>query len=462
MKHFRGLVLSLLVIVTVTAFSLVSPAKIGGVQLGRANLWQNFMEYDDEALSDVFEADFADLYSKIASDGQESADTSAVTTFFWDADSLSTGGVYRIAFLGDSFIEGDILTGDLREILQTEFGGGGVGFVPCELPFAIYRRTAKATGSGWGKYGIMKYKSVPENLQDSFLVSGYMDSGSAGAEMIWRRGEGYARVDSSDVCRIFFRSPRGCSLEVSLGDGRSRTFDVGGASGLRQIVAGTSSGTVSMKILSGSAVCYGASFETSSGVHVDNFSVRSNNGYAIFRSNVSLNRQFSGMVGYDAVVLQYGLNIMRPDKSNYAGYQKQLEDMIRYAEASFPGSRIVVMGVSDRGLVRDGDTTFTSINSAPALSRHQKAAAENRGALFWDTCSVMERLGGLGTFVGNGWIASDQVHFKFSGGKVLAAEMAGFWEELIAGKIRESRRQILLERVDADSSLVGTAERCSE
>ena len=34
----------------------------------------------------------------------------------------------RIAFLGDSFVEGDILTADLREQLQTAFGerpGGG-------------------------------------------------------------------------------------------------------------------------------------------------------------------------------------------------------------------------------------------------------------------------------------------------------------------------------------------------
>ena len=36
----------------------------------------------------------------------------------------------RVAFMGDSFVEGDILTADLRELLQDTFSGGGVGFVP--------------------------------------------------------------------------------------------------------------------------------------------------------------------------------------------------------------------------------------------------------------------------------------------------------------------------------------------
>ena len=36
----------------------------------------------------------------------------------------------RIAFLGDSFIEGDILTADFRAMLQKQSGGCGVGFVP--------------------------------------------------------------------------------------------------------------------------------------------------------------------------------------------------------------------------------------------------------------------------------------------------------------------------------------------
>lgn len=454
MKHCRGFALTGLVIIAMMAFSLVSPVSIGGARLVRANLWPEIFEYDDEDFSDEFAPDFESLYSQVNSSAEQ---LPVETSFFWNADSSSVASGYRIAFLGDSFIEGDILTADLRESLQMEFGGRGVGFVPCELPFGVYRQTAKVHGSGWQKYGVLKYKSVPESLQDSFIASGYMDSGKKGSEMVWERGHAFAHLDSTDVFRVFFRSPGGCSLELSLSDGTARTFEVSASPMLRQIVVGTSSETARMNVISGSLVCYGASFESGGGVHVDNFSVRSNNGNAIFRTNASLNRQFSEMMGYDAVVLQYGLNIMLPDKNNYAKYQKQLEDIIQYAKASFPECDIVVMGVSDRGVKRDGDTTYTSINSAPALTRHQKAAADNQGVLFWNTLEVMDALGGLETFAAKGWVASDMVHFKFSGGKALAGEMTGFWEELIARKIRESRKNDVLEPMEADSSMFGVA-----
>ena len=452
---FRAFVLTALVAVAVTAFSFVSPAKIGDVQLGRLNLYPELLEYDDDNISDSeFAPDFESLYSQVAETPVD--DASVEQTFLWNADSSAVSGEgYRIAFLGDSFIEGDILTADLRERLQSTFGGAGVGFVPCELPFAVYRHTAKVRGNGWQKYGILKYKSVPESLQSDFMASGYMANGGKGASMRWEKGT--TPQDSTDICRVFFLSESGCTLELALEDGNSRIFKVKGAPSMRQIVVGTGSETLSLSVLSGSLVCYGASFESSRGVHVDNFSVRSNNGGAIFRSNASLNRQFSQMMGYDAVVLQYGLNIMLPDKNNYAKYQKQLEDMIRYAKASFPDCEVVVMGVSDRGIKRE-DSTFTSINSAPALSRHQKAAADKESVLFWDTYGAMQSLGGLDVFAEKGWVASDRVHFTFSGGKALSGKMFPFWKERVAEHIRRSRHEAEIEPVPSDSVMAAHAE----
>ena len=54
---------------------------------------------------------------------------------------------------------------------------------------------------------------------------------------------------------------------------------------------------------------YGAVFEAD-GVVVDNYSVRSNNGQAMFWTNPSVNAQMNDLLGYDLVILQYGLNIM--------------------------------------------------------------------------------------------------------------------------------------------------------
>lgn len=49
--------------------------------------------------------------------------------FFYEAlDEVKERPVH-IAYFGDSFIEADILTGDLRDMLQERYGGCGVGFV---------------------------------------------------------------------------------------------------------------------------------------------------------------------------------------------------------------------------------------------------------------------------------------------------------------------------------------------
>ena len=51
-------------------------------------------------------------------------------------------GKIRIAYFGDSMIEGDLLTQTLRKLLQKEFGGYGVGFLPIHSKVAGFRQTA--------------------------------------------------------------------------------------------------------------------------------------------------------------------------------------------------------------------------------------------------------------------------------------------------------------------------------
>ena len=53
----------------------------------------------------------------------------------------------RIAYFGDSMIEGDLITEDLRKQLQDIFGGSGVGFVPVTSVVAGFRITVTHTFS---------------------------------------------------------------------------------------------------------------------------------------------------------------------------------------------------------------------------------------------------------------------------------------------------------------------------
>ena len=55
--------------------------------------------------------------------------------------AISEGRLARVAVVGDSYIEGDIFTQDLRELFQDAYGGEGVGYVNMHSDFPGFRRS---------------------------------------------------------------------------------------------------------------------------------------------------------------------------------------------------------------------------------------------------------------------------------------------------------------------------------
>ena len=354
----------------------------------------------------------------------EDFDTLEYTNFDRFIDKLANGEDVRIAFMGDSFIEGDILTSDLRAALQEKFGGRGVGFVACDIPFATVRKSVKRTSSGWTAYSVMKTKSMPESAKDMFFVSGYLASGKAGATTVWRSTNDSPTLDSCTRARVLLYSRDSSRVTIELNDSLSRSFDIEAADCLREIYVEAPVSSVRIKVDRGNILCYGASLEGDGGVVVDNFSVRSNNGHAIFGTNAKINRQADDMLHYDLVVLQYGLNIMQKGQRGYSRYRDQLRDMIAYAERCFPNAAILVMGVSDRWVKSEETSKYEPIGSVDALTSYQRAAADSCGVAFWNTSKAMAQLGGMPKFVANGWAAKDYTHINFNGGKRIANELA--------------------------------------
>ena len=330
----------------------------------------------------------------------------------------------RVAFMGDSFVEGDILTADLRELLQDSFHGGGVGFVPVASPFTGFRQTIKTTSKGWTPYNIMQRKSAPAPYAEDFFVSGWVAKASEGASTRWDMTTKRRHLEEVERARLLFICRQKAEIGLKLNDGEERVFFFEGDEVVRQIVVEQEQiRSLEMKVLSGadSFTGIGAEFDSKSGVAVDNFSIRSNNGQAMFWSNASVNSQINTMRPYDLVILQYGLNIMQADRHNYSLYGEQVEKMISYVESCFPGAAVLVMGVSDRS--QKGEDGIKPMESAKSLTQSQREAAEHKGVAFWDTYSAMQRMGGMTEFVANGWAGKDYTHINYAGGARIAREL---------------------------------------
>lgn len=344
---------------------------------------------------------------------------------------LLTGKPVRIAFMGDSFVEGDILTADLRELLQDTYSGSGAGFAPMASPFTSYRQTIKTTSKGWTPYNIMQRKSTPEPLSNDYFVSGWVAKGSDGASTRWDMTTRRRHLDRCQRARLLFIARQDAEISVKINQGEERHFSFVGDDVVRQIVVENDSITsLEMKILSGGEgmTGYGAEFESIRGVTLDNLSIRSNNGQAMFWTNPAVNAQINTMRGYDMVILQYGLNIMQADRSNYSLYAEQIEKMIHYVRSCFPEAAVLVMGVSDRS--QRNEQGIEPMKVAIDLSSWQRQAAEQCGASFWNTYEAMQTLGGMKEFVANGWAGKDYTHINYAGGRRIATSL---YHAMLAG-----------------------------
>ena len=381
----RGWIAALALIAVLGAVSFIPPQSLGGVKLRRANILSDILSFEDAAAEaaepalfdeDDFHVDMAQVARRIEAERIE-ADTAprpVQTIFEWllrqdssgrravvpdtvrlnpalvaieqfaPADSGRLRAFYdtllyarrpvRIAVLGDSFIEGDILTADLREKLQQAYGGGGAGFAPMASPLTAFRRTIKTQSKGWTAYNIMQRKAAPQNLRGHFFVSGWVCQPSEGASTRWENTDYRQRLDSCTAARVFFISPGDSRIELTLNDSLRREFEVEGAAAVRQVtVTAPHIRSLAFKVNSGTEgfIGYGAVFEAD-GVVVDNYSVRSNNGQAMFWTNPSVNAQINAHAGYDLVILQYGLNIMQTGVHNYTNYARQIEKMVVYVQ----------------------------------------------------------------------------------------------------------------------------------
>ncbi|HIW65877.1 MAG TPA: hypothetical protein H9879_06590 [Candidatus Alistipes intestinipullorum] len=462
-------------IAVLVGVSFIPPQEVLGLKLRRANILSDLLAFDDTALTEESAAEpqlfdeeefHIDLEAVVEQIEADTLPREVPTCYEWmlPADTLpcraavpdstrriasalvpiedySDSGLVaafcdtlltarrpvRIAFLGDSFVEGDILTADLREALQRSYGnrpGGGAGFAPMASPLTGFRRTIKTQAKGWTAYNIMQRKSAPEHLRNNFYVSGWVCQPAAGASTRWENADYRSQLDSCTTARVLFLSPQTSDIEVTLNDTLHHRFAVEGDAAVRQVVVSAPHvHSLTFKVLSGTEgfIGYGAIFE-GRGVVVDNYSVRSNNGQAMFWTNPSVNAQIHAMLGYDLVILQYGLNIMQAGVKNYTAYSAQIEKMVAYVRRCFPGAAVLVLGVSDRSVKTDQG--FEPMDAIPHMLDYQRRAAQRTGAAFWPICDAMRIQGGMAEFVKRGWAGKDFTHINYAGGQRVAWALA--------------------------------------
>lgn len=357
-------------------------------------------------------------------------DQTGLDHFFASIDSIRQGHSVRVAWYGDSFVEGDILLGDLRDTLQTRWGGQGVGFVPITSEVAQFKRTVKHIFHGWTTYSIVKKSEI----HPIYGVNGFAYQPDPEAKIHYEGANYFHHTAAWTEFRFFYSARQNLSFVWQQQDGAPQNEVLKNTSGeigswkWSTHFPGTTAFAVRFPQTEG-LMLYGASLESGPGFYIDNFSVRGNSGGPLKLLRPEVIQEFDAFQHYDLIVLQVGLNAVTNSLNNIKWYQAELERTFTHLHACFPGKPILIVSVSDRA--NKVGTELATMRGVPAIVNMQRDLARKHGFLFYD---LYYGMGGPGSMIQLAnhkprYANLDYTHLTHDGGRVIGYQFAQLFLE---------------------------------
>ncbi|MBK7882816.1 MAG: hypothetical protein IPJ81_02500 [Chitinophagaceae bacterium] len=323
----------------------------------------------------------------------------------------------RIAYFGDSMIEGDLVTQDLRKMLQEVFGGSGVGFVPVTSIVAGFRQTVIHTfSSNWND---VNYKSDNKTSANLFL-SGHSFFSTDNSTVAYRPVN-RPKLDSFNQISILFGAPSAGSNSTNLiANGVSYPIQAAAAVNKLELPL-NSANELRMSIASATIPLYGAAFESDSGVVVDNFSFRGISGTELDYFTENYLQQAQATRSYDLLIFHYGPNLLfKPNLTDFSWYTKKMLPVLQKIKNAFPQTSVLLISTADKGFSYNG--SWHTAKGVKPLVDAQYTMATSTGVDFFNLYNAM---GGEDAIVR--WVKADTAlankdytHANHRGAKKLA------------------------------------------
>ena len=343
--------------------------------------------------------------------------------------SLTTANTrkVRIVHYGDSQIEEDRMSSQIREVLQDRFGGAGVGLMP--LAQTIPSRSVKQTL-------IMNSKTItpqtltrnivygPKRMQRSDGLYGAMgqvafmnDSLVSGSEHL------------TLICTPTDHRPRYTQVKL-FADSSIRHEQYGD--------------TISLQ---GKGAVYGISQESSTGIIVDNIPMRGCLGLVFNKIDSTQLTQFYRNENVTLIIMQFGGNAIpfNEKPSTIQSIVRGLRQQVRYIQSCAPHASILFIGPSDMLTTIDGvEQSYPMVSYMDRLLH--KMALEEHIAYF----SLFRWMGGNGSMARwkeIGLAGSDGIHFMRSGARKAGNAVAEWLVEKIPSNEAQSTKDEVIKEV---------------
>ena len=307
----------------------------------------------------------------------------------------------RVMHYGDSQIEEDRMTMQIREQLQKQYGGRGVGLMPLlqTIPTRTTRQELRMNGRLIGP-------SQAQQGPKRYLVYGFKrdqrEDGMYGAmgQVAWMNDS----LVSGSEDLIAMCKPQSASAHYD-------EWRIFADTSIRYTTSGD---TVH---LMGRGAVYGLSQESRTGVIVDNIPMRGCLGMVFTKMDSAQLRDFYRSENVRLIILQFGGNAIPSNEKpeTIRGFVQGYRDQIHFLRKCAPDADILFIGPSDMMRLVDGEwQTYPMVPYMDRLLR--KMAMEEEIAYF----SLYQWMGGAGSMLRwqeTGLAGSDGVHFYRSGAR---------------------------------------------
>lgn len=350
----------------------------------------------------------------------------ALSLFFEALESLKRGdrSTVRVIHYGDSQLEGDRITMQLRNLLQKKYGGRGFGFValeplvkPASLNFVDAKGFIRKTAFGRRDTAI-KDMAYGHLASFTMLAPNATGTGYAGQVTFSKRNWGYTLARDFTRVRLSLRTTAFVIAQIYVADTifSTRAFPEFYEGALALDIPEEGEFTLALQSDESPRI-FGISFESPTGVHVDNVAMRGASGMVFSQLDVDQFKSHLERESYSLIILQYGGNAVPylKDESHAKRFARSAARQINHIKSLYPKAAIIYVGPSD--MARKNGLNMESYPLIKPFKQALRSEVLSRGAVYWDLYEVM---GGEGSMVR--WVerepafaVNDYIHFTPKG-----------------------------------------------
>lgn len=344
-------------------------------------------------------------------------------------------GVCQIVHYGDSQIEGDRITGYVRNRLQLAFNGGGPGFFPIKV---VYNQNSIdiTTSGNWVRYAFFDRKQrrkVGHDMYGLFATySRFTNYAKDTTGLPVSKATFTIKPSVKSYARLQHYTKFGLHYGNAIGKVKIKVYENGNIIKTDSLISdgkyhnyklNFATTPKELKIELEARVSpdfYGVTLDADTGVRMDNVAMRGEAGRIFTRMNYENYRQMSVDRQPDLFIFQYGGNTIPYMKTDQQlrEYVEGLIFNMKWVKRANPNAMFMLLGPGDMTTSRNGQRlTYPFLPKLNDLMKEE--CMKNDVAYF----SMYEAMGGensMISWVKQGMAASDYVHFSPKGTKLIS------------------------------------------